>query len=94
MPQPTAVRILETLIDRKVNVHYIYTGSRLGTFNHRGQLQKMFPELQFGDRVSLTHLPHVEHTQMFEQDRREVLDAVTNWVTTCCATIGSMYRQP
>ncbi|HZU84293.1 MAG TPA: hypothetical protein VE987_15290, partial [Polyangiaceae bacterium] len=46
------------------------------SFNHPGQLRAMFPDVPFDGLVMLDHLPQVDHTQLLEEDRREVVEAI------------------
>ncbi len=71
-----STRILGVLLERNVKSHFFYTGGVRETFNHKGQLQKMFPTLEFRDRVTLDHLPHMDHTQVLEEDRQEMIERI------------------
>ena len=71
-----ATKILESLLKRKVLIHYIYTGGMIDLFNHKGQLRKMFKSLTLGDRVTIDYLPTIEHTQMLEQDRTQLISTI------------------
>jgi pimeloyl-ACP methyl ester carboxylesterase len=61
-------RILRALITRSARVHFIYTGR--DAFNYRGQLRDMFPKLDFAGCVTVDHFPTMDHTQLFDEDRR------------------------
>lgn len=74
-------RILRAMIARRARVHFIYTGGQQPSFNHAGQLQRMFPDLPFEGRVTLDYFPHMDHTQLLESDRRTVVDAIGAWLT-------------
>ena len=69
-------RILRALLARRARVHFVYTGGTRSSFNHPGQLAAMFPEIAFGDRVSLDHFPRMDHTQLLEEDRRSVVESI------------------
>ena len=69
-------RILRAMLARRGHVHFVYTGGARSSFNHRGQLAAMFPEIPLGDRVSLDHFPRMDHTQLLEEDRRRVVDSI------------------
>ncbi len=73
-------RVLTQLIQRNVRLQFIYTGGAQESFNHPGQLQKMFPKLDFRGLISVEHLPWLEHTQMLAQDRETVIARITGWV--------------
>ena len=69
-------RILKQLIDRKVRIHFIYTGGMRDSFNHRSQLKAMFREIDFKNLVTLDHFPEMDHTQVFKEDRDLLLGAI------------------
>lgn len=79
MDPAEAERILRTLLARQARMLFIYTGGMREFFNHPGQLQKMFPKVDFRDRVTLAHLPGMEHTQMLEEDRDLMVDTIGRW---------------
>ena len=84
MSRAESTRILGKLIARRARVHFLYTGGARESFNHRGQLKDMFPDVDFAGRVTLDHFPALEHTQMLEGDRARIVDAVAKrlrWVS-------------
>ncbi|MGH8194161.1 MAG: serine aminopeptidase domain-containing protein [Woeseiaceae bacterium] len=76
MAQKESTRILSTLVDRGTHVHYIYTAGRIDTFHHKSQIYSMFPTVDFKDRLAIDHLPHIQHVQIFAEDRRILVDAI------------------
>jgi len=38
----------------------------------------MFHDVDFDGLVTLTHLPHLEHTQLLDEDRREIVEAIAS----------------
>jgi pimeloyl-ACP methyl ester carboxylesterase len=68
-------RILCALVKRRAHIHFVYTGGS-PLFNHPRQLQAMFPDVAFDQLVTLDHLPHVDHTQLLESDRRKLIEAI------------------
>lgn len=76
MDRAESSQILRALIRRRVHLHFIYTGGVRSTFNHRGQLRKMFPDLDLDGLVTVDHFPELEHTQKFEEDRRRLVQAI------------------
>lgn len=79
MARQESTAILERLLARKVRLQFLYTGGGKGVFNHRGQLRKMFPTLEFGDLVDLDFLPGMDHTQELDEDRRVIVAAIARW---------------
>ena len=76
MPHAESSRILKVLLDRGVHVHFVYTGGSGESFNHTGQLQAMFPGIDFKGLVTVDHLPHIDHTQPLQQDRDCLVDVI------------------
>lgn len=69
-------RILSALVNRNIGIHYIYTGGSIDTFHHRDQFRAMFPGVTPNGRLVVDFLPHVEHVQIFSEDRRALIDTV------------------
>jgi len=80
MEHAESSRILKAMIARDARVHFIYTGSQQGSFNHAGQLQRMFEGISFEGRVTVDYFPHLDHTQLIAEDRATVADAVAAWL--------------
>ena len=80
-----STRILKTLLERRVYLHYVYTGGRTGKFNHKRQIFSMFDDVEFGRFLTLDYIPHIEHTQVFEEDRNELVSAISK-------RLGAVYR--
>jgi alpha-beta hydrolase superfamily lysophospholipase len=81
MEHAESSRILKALIARRARVHFIYTGGQQTSFNHVGQLEQMFEGIRFEGRVTVDYFPHMDHTQLLEADRKQVVNAVGAWLT-------------
>lgn len=77
-----SARILKGLLERQVQLHYIYTGGRTDTFNHKSQFFSMFKGIDFGSQLTLDYIPHIEHTQEFEEDRKELVALISQRLRT------------
>jgi len=80
MERAEASRILAAMIDRGAKTHFIYTGGHRDTFNHVGQLPRMFAPLPFQGHVTMDLLPEMDHTQLLAEDRQLVVIAITEWL--------------
>jgi pimeloyl-ACP methyl ester carboxylesterase len=69
-------RILRVLLERKVRLNFVYTGGMSRHFNHRTQLEAMFPGVDFAGLVELDYFPHLDHTQALAADRRTLIEAI------------------
>lgn len=76
MNRQESTRILGTLLDRGVRVHYVYTGGSIDTFHAASQFPAMFPDLETRGRVAVDFLPYIEHVQIFGEDRALLVDTV------------------
>jgi pimeloyl-ACP methyl ester carboxylesterase len=76
MDKTESTRILSALINRDAMVHYIYTAGSIDTFHHSNQFRSMFPKLNLRERVTVDFLSHIEHIQIFGEDRRTLVDAI------------------
>ncbi len=75
--------VLSTLLQRGTQVHFVYTGAMRERMNHRSQVQRMFPGIDFQGRVTVTHFPRMEHTQYLEEDREALVNAIVMQVRRC-----------
>ncbi len=78
MGREEATQTLDSLVRRGARAHFIYTGGSNDVFNHEGQLQKMFPTLAFDGRVTVDWLPAMDHTQILEEDRLELIERIAD----------------
>ena len=76
MSREESSQILENLLGRNINIHFIYTGGMREYFNHKRQLTKMFPHLPFRGLVKLDLFLYLNHTQMLEQEQSIVVGAI------------------
>jgi hypothetical protein len=88
MERDESARILGELLARDTRVHFFYTAGVREAFNHPQQLRAAFPELDFRDRVTLDYFPHMDHTQLLADDRRELVEAVARRITGKSAVLG------
>ncbi len=68
--------LLRQLLEREVRVHFIYTAGMRERFNHRSQLGKQFPGVDFRGLVTLDYLPQVDHTQLLASDRELMVETI------------------
>lgn len=76
MQPPESSRILSAVTARGVRTHFIYTGGMRQSFNDPRQLPAMFPGVDLRDRVTVDHFPRTDHTQLLQEDREAVVDAI------------------
>jgi hypothetical protein len=88
MEHSEANEILKSLMDRRVNLHFIYTGGMREKFNHPGQFKKMFPTINFEqykieDMLKIDFFPQIDHTPTEAVERKLIINAIIqhqiNW---------------
>lgn len=76
MAKEESTRVLRKLVARGVQTHFIYTGGMADSFNHDAQLAKMFPDVRLDGLVTVDRFPRLDHTQVFEEDRKALVEAI------------------
>jgi pimeloyl-ACP methyl ester carboxylesterase len=79
MERAESSRIMRALLERKVGMHFVYTGGMHESFNHKGQFKRMFRGLDL-EGVTLDYFPRLRHTQALELDRRLVVESMARRV--------------
>lgn len=77
LPVVESSRILRELLQREVQLHFVYTGGMREHFNHPGQLRAMFRDVPLkGREVSVDYLPDLDHTQLFQAERCILIELI------------------
>jgi pimeloyl-ACP methyl ester carboxylesterase len=84
LPVAESSRILRELLRRQVELHFVYTGGMREHFNHRGQLRAMFRDVPLSGRVSVDYFPQLDHTQLFQAERRILIEAIVARLASSC----------
>jgi len=92
MEKAESSRILRTLIARGARTHFVYTGGMRRAFNHESQLQAMFEGIDFKGLVTVDHFPHTDHTQLLEEDREALVEAISRRLLA--ASLGAVAVAP
>lgn len=79
-PQQQAEAEIQQLVDRGVDLLFLYTGGLPKSFNHERQFYEMFPRLEDRGRVRVEHYPDFDHTLRLIEDRQAIVAAVAKWV--------------
>ncbi|HEY3498666.1 MAG TPA: alpha/beta fold hydrolase [Polyangiaceae bacterium] len=82
MEREEAAEALGKLFARDGRAHFVYTAGVRERFNHPGQLNAWFPGLELAGRVTVDHFPRIDHTQLLSEDRRAVIEAVADKLTS------------
>ena len=74
--------ILKSLVVRNTKLLYIYTLGMSDKFNHSSQFFSMYPKLNSTKMITIKYLPEMSHIQIFEQDRRKMVNLIKEWLAT------------
>lgn len=80
-PRDEVARELRTLLDRGVQMLYLFSGGQEEHFNHRAQYRASFHDVDFRDQVHVEHLPDADHLFSGLEHQRFVIQAMTEWMS-------------
>jgi len=76
-----AERELQQLVDRGVEMLFLYTGGVGQYFNHRRQFSAMFPQLRSHGKVEVHYFEQLDHVVRLAEDRRFVVNQLVHWIS-------------
>ena len=75
-----AERQIAALSKRGVRMRFLYTGGVAEYYNYTDQFTEMFPALLGDPHISTRFFPEMDHLAMLDEDRRVLLEDVTQWL--------------
>ena len=75
-----AERLLHRLLDRDVQLQFIYTGGAIDNYSYPQQFEDMFPAFRQHPHIALQHYPSMDHVATLAADRQVLLAELTNWL--------------
>jgi pimeloyl-ACP methyl ester carboxylesterase len=79
-PKERIAAELRQLMDRNVALLFIYSGNWYLYFNYREQIRDSFPDVPFGDRLTVEHFPDADHTYTLLEDRERLFATILGWM--------------
>ncbi|XZE54118.1 lipase [Planctomycetaceae bacterium SH139] len=76
-----AERELQQLVDRGVEMLFLYTGGVGQYFNHRQQFSAMFPKLKTHGKIEVHYFEQLDHVVRLAEDRRFVVNQLVHWIS-------------
>jgi len=74
---------LVELIDRDLNLLYIYSGGvNYQYYNYHGQFKDMFRSIDFNGKVQLEYFDEANHTYTRLADREKLMTTISDWMQT------------
>jgi pimeloyl-ACP methyl ester carboxylesterase len=81
-PRPRAEQELQQLVDRGVQMLFLYTVGVPHYFNHVHQFREMFPLLRPNGRIDVELDPLASHMYEFLADRERMFANITGWLAS------------
>lgn len=72
-------RVMQTLVDRGVDVCLVYSGSLLPQYNYDDQFREAFADHPFATRVRSEYQPDIDHSVTPVGAQRQLLALVSDW---------------
>lgn len=76
--QDVAAKEFQTLSDRGVQMHFVYTGGIADYYNYANQFFDMFRGVTWNGQASTTFFPQMDHVAMLCEDRENLVADVTS----------------
>jgi dienelactone hydrolase len=81
-PQAEFVDGVRTLVDRGVNLFFIYSAAMEGYYNHQGQLAAFLKGVDFKQRVQTKFFAGSDHTFTDLRSQRALIDTISAWLAS------------
>lgn len=78
--QEDVAEMLETLVQRGVQLYYVFSGGRENLYNYTRQFEDAFHKIDFGDKLRAEYLPGSSHIfgDLFHQ--RYLVNTIDDWM--------------
>ena len=78
-PRDEVLPVLADLIARDIALYLFFSGGHRPYLNHPGQYARSFPEIEFGDRLTIDVLGEADHTVTDLAHQRFLTDRILRW---------------
>jgi hypothetical protein len=75
----TYVTEMRALVQRGVNMLYVFSGGVSKAFNYEGQVFDSLRSVSLRDQVEVAYFPHCDHTFTYAQSREQLIARVSDW---------------
>jgi hypothetical protein len=79
-PQKQVGAEIQSLVNRGVNLLYIYTEGIPGMYNYANQFRDMFSKVDFKNNMQLEYFENADHTFSRCSERTKLIDCICNWM--------------
>ncbi len=81
-PPEVFARWLQSLADRGVAIHFVYSGTVLDYYSYASQFRHTFGKEPFFASVRCDFRPEIDHTFVSLESQRQVIELVGDWIDT------------
>ena len=74
---------LAKLVDRNVNLLYIFSGEQIDFYNYEKQFVDAFATVNFKDTLTVIYNGEADHTYSIALDRDRLVSQVVDWLKSC-----------
>lgn len=74
---------LVKLVDRGVDLLYIYSGDESEVYNYQDQFQQAFSSIEFNGKLKVIINEEADHTYIMAEDRDRLISQITSWLNKC-----------
>jgi Serine aminopeptidase, S33 len=85
-------RRIRTLVDRGVEVFFLYSGGEPDSYNYEGQFRDMFSSYGFVDRVEYDYRERSDHTFIQPHSQQALVERIERWLEE--RALAAMHRKP
>ncbi len=89
-PRHEFVRAVQALVDRRVAVFFMYSGSSIEYYSYAGQFRDAFGHEAFFDQVRCDFRPDLDHTLISLEAQQRMIEVITSWVPEVQRAISSL----
>jgi len=82
-PKDETRQDLVTLVDRGVNLLYVYSEAERRRYNYSKQMEHSFPSIDFRGRLKILINKDAHHAYLMTTDREKLMRQVTEWLNEC-----------
>ncbi len=72
-------KCLRTLVARQTELYVAFTGSWSFIYNYDRQFYDVYPDIDFGDHLTLVRRPEADHCYLDSAHRQRLLDELADW---------------
>lgn len=74
---------LVKLVDRGVDLLYIYSGDESEVYNYQDQFQQAFSSIDFNGKLKVIINEEADHTYIMAEDRDRLISQISSWLNNC-----------